>query len=129
MPRARKPTNVLKFTGAIAKNPQRGRERQHEPPRNGEIGEPPTDVEMNSHERLAWKRITEECPPGVLAKRDRQSVFILACLLGQVIGGVRDAKTLNAARVALNDFGMTPASASKVSAPPDEAAPSKFAAV
>lgn len=126
MPRPRKPTNILKFTGALDKNPARGRAREHEPKSHGPIGAPPE--ELDEYETKAWTRIVEEAPRGVLTKRDRQVVFSAALLGGALIRGSREPKIIQGYRLIMNDLGMSPASASKVSAPPDEK-PDAFAAV
>lgn len=118
MPRARKPTNVLKFTGAFDKNPKRGEQRKNEPKSTDPIGDPPPELE--GHALTAWKRIVSECPPGVLTKRDRIVVQAAAVLTGRMIRGEDDAKLLSQLRVFLGELGMTPAAASKVSAPAGE---------
>lgn len=118
MPRPRKPTNVLAFSGAFAKNPARGRARANEPKANGPIGAPPS--ELNEFERKAWIRIVSECPAGVLQLRDRQAVLCAALLGGALIQGHRDPKIINAYRVAISELGMTPAASSKVTAKLDD---------
>lgn len=118
MARPRKPTNVLKFTGAFDKNPQRAAARAKEPKANGEIGAPP--AELDKEALIAWNRIVDECPRGVLAKRDRIVVQAAAVLTGRMIRGENDAKLLSQLRIFLSELGMTPAAASKVSAPDDD---------
>jgi hypothetical protein len=118
MPRPRKPTNVLKFTGAFDKNPKRAEERQREPKSTDPIGAPPPELE--GHALTAWNRIVSEAPPGVLTKRDRLVVQAAAVLSGRMIRGEDDAKLLSQLRVFLGELGMTPAAASKVSAPAND---------
>lgn len=118
MPKPRKPTNVLKFTGAFDKNPQRAASRAKEPKANGPIGAPPPELEKEA--LTAWHRIVEECPRGVLSKRDRIIVQAAAVLTGRMIRGEDDPKLLAQLRMFLGELGMTPAAASKVSAPDDD---------
>jgi len=127
MPRPRKPTNVLEFTGALAKNPQRREARKHEPMCKEPIGFAPE--ELPAHAKLAWERIVADCPRGVLTKRDRLAVQATAMLAGRMIRGEDDAKLLSQLRVFLGELGMTPASASKVSAPTNEDEEASLAAL
>lgn len=128
MPKPRKPTKILQFTGAFDKNPKRAESRAHEPASTGPIGAPP--AELTGHDLTAWLRIVDECPKGVLTKRDRQHVFATALIGGAILGGSRDPKLIAQYRISLAELGMTPASASKVSAPDaDEGKANSVAAI
>lgn len=128
MPRPRKPTNVLAFTSAFKKNPQRAEARAKEPKANGPIGAPPPELDKEA--LTAWNRIVDECPKGVLSKRDRIVVQAAAVLTGRMIRGETDAKLLSQLRIFMAELGMSPAAASKVSAPDeDKEKEESFAAV
>lgn len=127
MPRPRKPTKILQFTGAFAKNPQRAEKRKGEPKANGPIGSAPEW--FDDDERAAWNAIVAEAPGGVLALRDREMVTCAALLGAQLRKGERDSKVISAYRVALGELGMTPAAASKVSAPDGEKENNSLAAI
>jgi len=138
MPRPRKPTKVLEFTGRFAKNPSRGRERADEPEPGGPIGEPPAG--MPAEVEACWREIVSLCPAGVLADCDTFAVECAAHLAAQVRAGGADPATFAQLRLALGELGMSPSSRSKVratvpvdggqAATPDPAiAPTSFAAV
>ena len=128
MPKPRKPTKILAFTGAFAKNPQRAAARVGEPKSTGEIGQPP--AALNDFEREAWLAIVDEAPKGVLTKRDRQHLYGTALIGGALLAGSRDVKLIAQYRICLAELGMTPAAASKVSAPEaDDAKDDSVAAI
>ena len=112
MPAHRKPSKVLQFTGAFAKNPKRAEARKGEPHDDRELGPPPSF--FDEVHASVWREIVDCCPAGVLKKRDRLIVEIITRML--VIGRLRnDLDALNKARISLAELGMTPAAASKVS--------------
>lgn len=109
MPRKRKPSNLLEFTGAFAKNPQRLAERANEASDERELGEPPDG--LDSAVTQAWHDIVDTSVPGVLKRRDRLAVEMAA----RAICAARlSPMCIVQARLALAELGMTPASASKV---------------
>jgi phage terminase small subunit len=71
MPQPRKPSNLLKMTGAFAKNPDRGRARANEPVPTGELGGPPKHLSPAA--KKIWHELAKQLPTGVAADCDRLS--------------------------------------------------------
>lgn len=118
MPRVRKPTSVLQFTGAFAKNPQRAESRKHEPKPTGGIGEPPS--RLTDDQKKIWFELVGESLPGVLSNADRQ-ILELTVRAVEMIRVVYDPKVAAQLNQYLQQLGMTPAARSKVQAAKDEA--------
>jgi len=76
MPRPRKPTNILKLTGADKRHPERMRERENEPENKNPLGDAPAD--LNKTEAKYWEQIKRESIDGVLGQADRIAVSIAA---------------------------------------------------
>lgn len=109
MPRPRKPLELARLTGAMAKDPQRYRNR-HEPVDDRPLGEPyewlPEDA------KAAWKEMVPNLP--WLRCCHRGIVGITAILAGKMMKdalGLPGMKLLNSC---LGALGATPASFPKV---------------
>jgi hypothetical protein len=114
MPKRRTPTKILTFTGSFAKNPARARARLNEPPPNGTLGAPPSDL---SEEAVAmWNQIAAEAPPGVLCRAHRKIVWATALIGARIHEGEVTPQAVAQFRLCLTELGMTPSAASKVSA-------------
>ena len=128
MARPRKPTKILQFTGAFAKNPQRAAERAGEPQDTPPINDGAPDW-MTEPEKKAWRWVIAHAHPGVLTTADSGIVELTAQLRALVVQHIADSKDRAQLRTCYNDLGMTPASRSKVQAKPAEKAVNEFAAV
>lgn len=153
MPRKRKPTKILQFTGAFDKNPKRAEARKHEPKLPPGIGEMPEWLDTHGQEE--WRRVVPDLDSSGVTSRVEASALGCYC---QAVSRLRKAEAeifrdgitimtesglkkhpaVNIARESMAvirafaaEFGMTPASRSKVSAHPEaEAEPdNEFAAV
>ena len=125
MARPRTPMAVAKLTGAAAKDPQRFRNRS-EPNASGPLGSPPAF--MSAKEKKAWKSFASEW--SWLTADDRAAMVAL-CQMRALIEDSKAEKTaaLYAAyRLAINDFGGTPTTRSKVHKPKDDSEDDPFAA-
>jgi P27 family predicted phage terminase small subunit len=153
MARPRKPTNILKLSGAFKKNPQRAAERAREPKFTAGIGEMPDWLDTYATEE--WQRVAAELDlAGVTSQVEATA---LACYCQAVSrlrkaeaeifrdgitimteGGLKKHPSVTIAKEAMlvirafaAEFGMTPASRSKVQAKvPDNVKPmNEFAAL
>jgi phage terminase small subunit len=127
MPRPRTPTNILRLTDALKRNPGRYADRVNEAKPSGPIGEPPEH--LNGAERKAWLATVAECAPGVLTNADRGIVELTAQLRALVSSRAADGRARTLLRQCYAELGMTPASRSKVSAPAPDQSANEFAAV
>jgi phage terminase small subunit len=117
------------LAGAFKKDPQRLAARAMEPKPSGPIGDAPEW--MDDSERVAWREVIDEAPPGVLTNADRGIVTIVAQLRKLVAQRMADTKDRALLKACYGELGMTPASRSKVQAKvPDNVKPmNEFAAV
>ena len=108
---ARKPTAVLKFTGAFQHDPVRARARAGEPTPRERLAETPPDY-LPDDVKSVWQQVMSVVPLDVLGDCDVLAVEIVARLTARMR---RDDDTDWAQlRIALTELGMTPASRSKV---------------
>jgi P27 family predicted phage terminase small subunit len=153
MARPRKPTNILHLAGAFKKNPSRLRERAQEPKLPKGIGEPPDWLDTHAVEE--WARVVPDLEgAGVTSRvestalgaycqavsrlrkaeaeifRDGITIMTDSGLKKHPAVGIAERAALIMAKLA-SEFGMTPASRSRVTAKPtNEAKPdAEFAAV
>lgn len=125
MARPRTPTAVAQLTGAAAKNPQRFRDRA-EPKPSGDLGDPPSF--LSAREKKAWKAFAGEW--SWLTADDRAAMVAL-CQMRALVEDPKAEKTAalySAYRLAINDFGGTPTSRSKVHQPKEDDEDDPFAA-
>lgn len=116
MPAHRKPTKILQFTGAYAKDPQRAKDRVNEPVPTGSIGEP-MDW-LTPEQVVVWRVIVEECPRGVLTNADRRALGYMCGAMAKQDANMRvgeyDVKLGAHIFSGLQQIGLTPSSRSKV---------------
>jgi P27 family predicted phage terminase small subunit len=141
MARPRKPTAILQFTGAFKKDPSRGRARSKEPKLRKGIGEPPDFLDTYGTEE--WNRVVPDLEQaGVTSYVEAtalgaycQAVSRLRKAEAEIFrdgitimtdGGLKKHPAVTIAREAMlvikafaSEFGMTPASRSRVTAQPD----------
>lgn len=140
MARPRKPTKILQFTGAFDKNPQRGRARANEPNLPAGLGEPPEWMDTPATEE--WKRVAPDLEAAGVTSRVESTALAVYCqavsrmrlaekeifrdgITIMTEGGLKKHPAVGIAERAAviikafaSEFGMTPASRSKVSAKP-----------
>lgn len=120
MSRPRKPTSTLKKSGAFAKNPQRGRQRENEPTYT--TGVPAAPAWMLPDAREEYERIVEVLTEKQVVTTVDWPVLIAYCQLwGELCmtwqSGERTPASSYAALVSLaSRLGLTPADRSKVAA-------------
>ena len=118
MARPRKPTEILELSGGFDRHPER---RRSIGPKSAQaIGDPPDDFEPD--EAACWHEFLANHPPGVLTGADRWTLEH-ACRLHAKSRRLRGlaAAELGQLRTLLTELGATPASRSKISAPPSDA--------
>jgi len=99
--------------GAFKINPQRRREREHEPVVHQPIGDPPKT--FNDAQLQAWKDIVSMAPRGVLTVADTLAVENASRLLAAEREGTNSDSQGRRLDALLGKFGMTPSDRSKVS--------------
>mgnify|MGYP001016958271 CR=1 FL=1 len=114
MPHPRKPTKLAELSGAFKKNPQRRRNRAHEPAVDQPLGARPPLLPPT--EAACWDEIVAQAPSGVLTKADRVIVECAARLLAKIRGTDATAADFTQLKGCMQQLGMTPASRSHVSA-------------
>ena len=119
MARPRKPTNLLKFSGAFRKNPKREREREGEPIPTGPLGEAP--AHFSPQQVAVWQELESQAAPGVLTISDRGAFELLASLVcayrikSQLVGAsFSDTKLAGMISQLYQQFGMTASSRARV---------------
>lgn len=153
MPRPRKPTNLLEFSGAFKKNPKRREERKYEPKLAKGIGAPPDFLDAFGEEE--WRRVTPDLESAGVTSRVEATALGAYCqavsrlrkaeaeifrdgITIMADGGLKKHPAVTIAEKAAlimaklaSEFGMTPASRSKVQAKAngDEKPKDEFAAV
>ena len=112
MARPRKSTVEHELNGSFKKDPKRGKAREHQPPSNGPVGEPPNY--FDDHQRDLWREVVETVPPKVLAKADRLVIEVISRLLEKLREGTIRGAELNILISCLSRLGLTPADRSRV---------------
>ena len=82
MGRPRKTTSQLEATGAFDHDPSRRAGREHEPPSNGPVGEPP--AYFDDFHRAIWFEVLDECHAGVPTKADRKILELIVRLTAKL---------------------------------------------
>src|SRR6187402_3148130 len=113
MARPRKPTELLKTTGAFLKNPDRTRS---DPKTSGPVGDPP--VSWDGLKAAIWHEIVRNAPLGVLNNSSRHAVEMLSHWVHEFRTNADEWTAGKDQRLHswLIQLGMTPASISKVNA-------------
>lgn len=145
MARPRTPTTVLELRGSFKKDPQRKKERENEPVVTEPLG-PPSEF-LTDRAKEIWDEIVDECPDGVLNKSHRKIVDELCIAAENIQAAYRfeladePSEEQEALFVKSRDMmikwcvryekclgllGMTPADASRVSAPKPPKKKSRF---
>lgn len=127
MARPRKPTKVLEMNGAFKQNPQRRAARVAEVQTDLPIGAPP--AWLGEHGLRKWRELSADATYGPILNAHNRLAFEHLCVLydrfvNDAMGN-QDMKVTDRQQFGslLMQFGLTPASSSKVIAPqPKEAA-------
>lgn len=130
MARPRKPTQLHVVSGSAKKHPDRMRERQTEPEVSDfdlRTAEPPEHLS----EELAklWREVCQHLHARVAAEQDAIALEALVRLVALMRSGDAAASDYARLQAYLGEFGMTPASRSKVSQAKRPDAPKGFAAL
>jgi|SRR5579859_87678 len=127
MARPRKPTEVLKLTGAFRKDPQRRAARSSEPSGGSPVGEPP---EYFGDDLIdLWRELVGISPAGVLTQADRWTVEVACRMMRMLRSGIFGAAEVNTLIRCLSQMGMTPADRSKIVIPKQVEAQDEIAAL
>ena len=119
MPAHRKPTSLLRVSGALAHDPLRHANRTHEPKPSGPLGSAPKH--LSREQRAIWKELALTAAPDVLTRSDRWTVELLVTLMGKLRAGTISTGETSQLTILLGKLAMTPADRSKVQvAPPDD---------
>lgn len=105
----RKPLALARLTGAIAKNPQRYRDRI-EPKVSATLGPPPKWLKPEA--RVAWNELDDRLP--WLDMSHRCIVGLASYLQAKVRDGTLGVPGMNLLRQILGQLGATPVSSSKI---------------
>jgi phage terminase small subunit len=131
MARPRKPTAVLELQGSFKKNPQRRKGRENEPKPDGPLGDPP--AWLSSAEKNTWRDLQAQLAKGVAGNSDAAAFATLCRLFTALkkdgIGGRAGltSSMLSVMNGLFTQFGMTPASRSKISVPNTQEEDNPFA--
>lgn len=116
MARPRKPTEILELSGAFVQNPQR---RRPIGPKSGRgIGDPPENLQGDEAE--CWQEFVSNAPAGLLTSNDRWALEHACCLQAKSRREGLSPPEHGHLRGYLTELGATPASRSKVQAPPPQ---------
>ena len=119
MPNHRKSDNILQLTGAKRRNRKRYADRGNAPVDNRGIGRCPAF--LTGSQKVAWKELVKNSPPGVLQRSDRIAVEMVARLMVQIReGDGATAATQAVLTSMLQKLGMTPTSRNSISIPAPE---------
>ena len=108
----RKPTAVLEMSGALKKNPARGRARANEPQVDGKLGNAPSHLSDDA--KKVWGEIRKRCQ--WVTEADWITVEEVCIMTVRMRQGGMKASDFNTLRSLLSELGMTPVSRSKVQA-------------
>ena len=128
MARPRKPTQLHVVSGSARKHPDRMRERESEP----ETGDtdlrdiPPPDGFQHPD---IWREVQQMLHARVAGQNDHVAFEALCHLIAKMRGGEAAAADYARLQAFLGEFGMTPASRSKVSQGKAQDKPKGFAAL
>lgn len=124
MPKPRTPTNVLQLRGSDKEHPDRMRARENEP----EVTEPlPANPPsyLSDAEKKVWPELLALLPAGTAKSCDRVTfeIFVSLWTEHRLRGiGMKTTRMAELRRLA-GEFGMSPASRSKVMAPKGKSNP------
>lgn len=113
--RPRKPTELHVISGSASKHPDRMRERADEPEVDGEdLREAPAPDHLDERLAAIWKEVTGYLHARVASAPDLIALEALVRLVGVMRSGEAVAADYARLQAYLGEFGMTPASRSKV---------------
>jgi phage terminase small subunit len=112
MPAPRKPTALLRASGAIAHDPQRYRDRAAEPKPTGQLGNAPKH--FGAIAKKIWRELAQIAPPDILTNADRWTVELLVTLMAKLRTGTISTGETSQLTILLGKLGMNPADRSKV---------------
>lgn len=125
----RKPTAILKASGALHHDKKRYADRAKEPKPNRGIGKPPAG--MSEAAQKEWRTIVREMADGVLMSSDRSILRVLATLLAQFYEDPVEfppGKLTAIGRLA-GQLGMTPVDRTRIIVAPPKAKKSRLDAI
>jgi len=119
MARPRKPTELLKASGAFIANPERLAARDGEPIVTDPLGAPPEH--LNPHEIQVWREIEAMIPARVATAADALALECLVKLTLQIRTEEKPTAALFAqALTYMGRFGLTPADRAKMTVPKEQ---------
>ena len=114
MARPRKPTQLHVVSGSAAKHPDRMRERQSEPETDGDLREVDAPEHLDDDLAAIWKEVAGYLHARVASNPDLIALEALVRLVAIMRSGEAQAADYARLQAYLGEFGMTPASRSKV---------------
>ena len=122
MGRPRKPTNLLRISGAFDKNPKRALARKNEPKPQLGIGPAPKEFLKKESPTAAaylalWKETVKWFPEGTLTRMDRGAIYTIVLLRYKQERGYLKGGELSSLLSLYGNMGLTLASRSKVGEP------------
>lgn len=115
MARPRKPTQLHIVSGAAKKDPQRMKAREAEPVEiDGDLKEAAPPVHLDAELKRLWKELQRHLHPRVSGGQDAIAFEALVRLVKVLRSGEMVAAEYARLQAYLGEFGMTPASRSKV---------------
>lgn len=128
--RPRKPTELHVISGSAKTNPGRLQNRADEPEADGEdLRDAPAPSHLDDGLAAIWKEVTGNLHARVAASADLIALEALVRLVGVMRSGEAVAADYARLQAYLGEFGMTPASRSKVSQGKKAEAKKGFAAL
>jgi hypothetical protein len=118
MGRPRKPTAILKASGALHEHPGRYRDRLNEPKPTGRLGPPPDW--FNETQVAEWVDVVRRAHKGVICSADWHVLRSIAILGAKIRTGEARLGEIALHAKLLGRFGMDAASRSTVSPPAQE---------
>lgn len=115
MPAPRKPTHLHVISGSAAKHPDRMRNRTAEPVFDGpDLRDLAPPEHLDEALRQIWAEVAPCLHTRVATEADRLALEALVRLVATMRSGDATAAHMGRLKAFLNEFGMTPASRSKV---------------
>lgn len=129
MARPRKPTQLHVVSGSAKKHPDRMRERKEEPASSGDLSDMAPPAGMDEALVAIWREVQALLHKRVAGEQDRLAFEALVRLVQVMRSGGAAAADYARLQAYLGEFGMTPASRSKVAQAKEPDKPKGFAAL
>lgn len=130
MARPRKPTHLHVVSGSAKKHPDRMRERENEPaPSGADLRDMDAPDHLDKMHAELWNELRHQLHPRVSSEQDATAFEALVRLVMTMRLGNAAAADFARLQAYLGEFGMTPASRSKVAQSKKPEAPKGFAAL